>query len=757
MNRNFVKRLIAAALTLIMAISMVSMTAFAAENPKIYVGLSYDDSANTLTATIKAKSTETQISGGAAFISYDSSKLTADASSINLVQSGIKHFSEGTGCIGAAWYSIPPIEAGDSYTTIATITFALKDGVSLADLDGSSISRCDDYNFLQSQGGYGKYGCGYIIDENNTDHSVNSDTLSFVIGDSPEPEPEPETVAVTGVDITSEGYLMSGENLTVKLGETIDFDAHIYPDDATDHRVGWTSSDTAVATIDENGVVTPLTAGTTTITVTTNDGGFTDKCTVTVVEKEIESIAETKISTTIGTAPVLPTTVTATYDDKSTGEVKVTWEKIKAEKYAKTGTFEVSGTVEGTDIKAKCVVTVNEKQPAVPTITKIAPVEVSTFIGSIPTLPEKVTVTYSDDTTKSVKVTWGSVSADNYTKAKCVVTVSEKQPAGKEIKSIADAKISTTVGTAPVLPTTVTATYDDKSTGEVKVTWEKIKAEKYAKTGTFEVSGTVEGTDIKAKCVVTVNEKQPAVPTITKIAPVEVSTFIGSIPTLPEKVTVTYSDDTTKSVKVTWGSVSADNYTKAGSFDVEGTVEGTSIKAKCTVKVTDPKEIVAIKASEISTKVNSVPTLPKTVTVTYADKTTGTADVTWETIDSAALSKAGTFTIKGTVKGTNLTAECKITVKKGSNGDTEKNDTPKTGDSIIGVAIAGLIFLVSMMIMFMCAGAIKKNQPVKESSANLKSISGLMRFAPKSNRSLNKNKNKRYRYNTNRNNRENRR
>lgn len=590
MKRNSIKKIIAVTLTLIMAISMISMTAFAAENPRIYVGLSYNEAQNALIATIKAKSADTQISGGAAFIDYDTSKLTADASSISLVQSGIKHVSDSEGCIGAAWYSTPPIEAGDSYTTIATIKFVLNEGVTLNSLDDSAISRCNDSDFLDSQGGYAKHGCGYIIDENNVDHSVSTDTLDFVIGEMPT---MPETVAVTDIDITLDGALVSDENAYVTVGGTLDFDAPVYPANATDTGVSWTSSNPTVATVDENGVVTALTTGTTIITVTSNDGGFTDKCTVNVRAAEPEN----------------------------------------------------------------------------------------------------------------------------------------------NIKSLADAAATTTVGTAPVLPTTVTATYDNGEVGTLNVTWEDIDPEQYSKAGTFEVKGTVAGTDIKAKCVVTVKEKQPAAPTITEIAPTKVSTFIGSIPKLPEKVTVTYSDDTTKSLKVTWNPVSADKYTEAGSFEIEGTVEGTNIKAKCTVTVKDPKEIVSVKASEVSTKVDKVPDLPKTVTVTYADDTTGKADVTWDKIDTAALSKAGTFTIKGTVKGTDIAAECKITVKKGSTGDPEKNDTPKTGESIVGIAIAGLIFLVSMMIMFMCAAAIKKGQLVKQTSANLHNIGGLMRFAPKTNRS----------------------
>ena len=57
--------------------------------------------------------------------------------------------------------------------------------------------------------------------------------------------------------------------------------ATVAPVTATNKNVTWSSSAPAVATV-ANGVVTPLTAGTTTITVTTVDGGKTDTCAVTV-------------------------------------------------------------------------------------------------------------------------------------------------------------------------------------------------------------------------------------------------------------------------------------------------------------------------------------------------------------------------------------------------------------------------------------------------------------------------------------------
>jgi len=58
--------------------------------------------------------------------------------------------------------------------------------------------------------------------------------------------------------------------------------ANITPANAGDQRVNWISSNETVAAVDENGWITPLSAGETTITAITNDGGYTDECAINV-------------------------------------------------------------------------------------------------------------------------------------------------------------------------------------------------------------------------------------------------------------------------------------------------------------------------------------------------------------------------------------------------------------------------------------------------------------------------------------------
>ncbi|MFD0619082.1 endo-alpha-N-acetylgalactosaminidase family protein [Paenibacillus sp. GCM10027629] len=155
---------------------------------------------------------------------------------------------------------------------------------------------------------------------------------------------------------------------------------------------------------------------------------------------------------------------------------------------------------------------------------------------------------------------------------------------GTVIKSIYPVTVSTTVGIAPQLPANVTVVYEDNTTGEAAVTWDAIDESKYAQPGTFTVNGTVAGSDEKAVANVTVENS--VVVEITSIKPVTVSTQRGTAPVLPTTVIALYSDNTEKSVSVSWDHIDETKYSKPGQFTVQGTVNGTNIKATVEVTVT---------------------------------------------------------------------------------------------------------------------------------------------------------------------------
>lgn len=88
------------------------------------------------------------------------------------------------------------------------------------------------------------------------------------------------TVKEIPVDVT--GVTLNKETLSLKTGESEILIATVSPDNATNKTISWKSSDTTIATVDNNGKVEAVKKGTATITVTTEDGSFTDTCTVNV-------------------------------------------------------------------------------------------------------------------------------------------------------------------------------------------------------------------------------------------------------------------------------------------------------------------------------------------------------------------------------------------------------------------------------------------------------------------------------------------
>ncbi len=94
---------------------------------------------------------------------------------------------------------------------------------------------------------------------------------------------------VTGPeDIRVESVSVTPETKTLGITETVQLQVAITPTDATNKNVEWDSSDDAIATVSDSGLVTAVAEGTATITVTTVDGGKTDTCVITVGDGSID-------------------------------------------------------------------------------------------------------------------------------------------------------------------------------------------------------------------------------------------------------------------------------------------------------------------------------------------------------------------------------------------------------------------------------------------------------------------------------------
>ncbi len=86
---------------------------------------------------------------------------------------------------------------------------------------------------------------------------------------------QPQEVSVIGVSV-------SPSSASIAQGATEQLTATVMPTNATNKLVSWSSSNTGVATVNSTGLVTGVSAGNATITVTTNDGNYTATGTITV-------------------------------------------------------------------------------------------------------------------------------------------------------------------------------------------------------------------------------------------------------------------------------------------------------------------------------------------------------------------------------------------------------------------------------------------------------------------------------------------
>lgn len=120
-------------------------------------------------------------------------------------------------------------------------------------------------------------GTGWIKNDNSKvlkaasvdEITINPKAAYVTIGDS-------SNVPVTGVTVSPT------EKKLTYIGESFTLVPTVTPNNATNKGVSYSSSDTSVATVGADGTVRAVSEGTTTITVTTDDGGKTATCVVTV-------------------------------------------------------------------------------------------------------------------------------------------------------------------------------------------------------------------------------------------------------------------------------------------------------------------------------------------------------------------------------------------------------------------------------------------------------------------------------------------
>lgn len=168
-----------------------------------------------------------------------------------------------------------------------------------------------------------------------------------------------QPIAVTGV-------MLDKTKVEITIGETMLLKATVTPNDAANQDVKWTSSNQNIATVDTNGKVTAINVGTAAIIVTTDDGGKTANCEVTVNPIYVTGVILDKndAEIPIGESEILKATVSpsnATYQDIqwiSSNQDIATVDKNGKVTALAIGTATITVTTDDGGKTANCIVTV---------------------------------------------------------------------------------------------------------------------------------------------------------------------------------------------------------------------------------------------------------------------------------------------------------------------------------------------------------------------------------------------------------------
>ncbi len=90
-------------------------------------------------------------------------------------------------------------------------------------------------------------------------------------------------ISFTSSPVLVTGVTINLTTISITKGETIQLTASILPSNATNKNVTWSSANSSIATVSTSGLVTAVNLGSTTIIVTSENGGFSSSCIVNVI------------------------------------------------------------------------------------------------------------------------------------------------------------------------------------------------------------------------------------------------------------------------------------------------------------------------------------------------------------------------------------------------------------------------------------------------------------------------------------------
>ena len=524
-------------------------------------------------------------------------------------------------------------------------------------------------------------------------------------------------IAVESIELNkAELSLVEGESETLK--------ATVKPDNATDKTLSWTSSDSSIAVVDNNGKVTAVKEGETTVTATA--GERTASCKVVVQKKVIPvtsiSINQDAIELYAGESQ----TLTAFVKPDNATEKTVTWKssnsaiaKVEDGKVTALAVGETTVSAAAGDKTATCKVTVKQR-PHVSSLT----LSESSFNGYInkyysinaTVVPSdaQYDLEWSSSNTRVAVVEGSGLSRDIHTKDFGTTDITVKDKISGKTASVTVRTVVTdfewkentgsTYAGYPLVtidegeeyqlhyscsPSSATHVFEDLSNlvfyeptyvvdspSVISISSEGIV--KGLKAGTIGIKPTgriIKGSSGNDRVYIAVKSKTVAVSEV-RLDKTTVSLSVGSSITLTATVLPENASNKTvswKSSNTSVATVDSNGKVKAiagGSATITATAGGVS--AKCSVTVSVPVTSVSLNKTSLNLMVGDTETLSATI---YPSDATN-KNVTWKssntsvaTVQSGKVSAVGVGTAQITVTTNNGSKKATCTVTVTPKGD----------------------------------------------------------------------------------------
>ena len=531
------------------------------------------------------------------------------------------------------------------------------------------------------------------------------------------------TITVTPKELVS--IAVSPVDISIAKGLTQQYTAiGTYTDLTTEDITGtvvWSSTSPGVANIDAGGLARAVSMGGAKITAIS--GGISDTTNITVIQKELVSIAVTPINDTVVQGLTLQYTAIGTYTDSSTEDITgtVTWTSsnngiasIDASGLASAVSIGVANiTAADGAVNSSATITVTPKELV---SIAVSPVDISIAKG----LTQQYTAigTYTDSSTEDItgSVTWtstnsgvasinasGLASAVSAGAAKITATSSAISDTtnitvtAKELVSIAISPVDTAIAKGLTQQYTAIGTYTDLTTEDITatVTW----ASSGSGIASINASGLATAVSIG---VVNITAAQGAVNNSTTltvtgrllvsiaVSPVDISIAKG----LTQQYTAigTYTDASTEDITgtVTWSStnsgVASINASGLASAVSEGAtkITATSGAISDTTNITvTVKELVSIAVAPVNISIARGLTQQYAATGTYTDSSTAniTGTVAWSSANSGIASINASGLATAVSVGTTT-----ITASSGAISDT--TNITVTAKELVSIAVS---------------------------------------------------------------------